>query len=422
MKGLEIIRWECNYLRKSNDWILVYGRRKTGKTWLLRRCVKWILYITVTRGGNCIVEDNTGRRFMDCDEAMNKALETVKRRENIVIIDEFQRLPEKYWDLISLDSQERRGRLILCGSSIGILKRIFNRGSPLLGIVSGFYIDLASVSDTIASLAEKLPPRQALLWAPIARDPWIIPHIDFTREPWLELMDKSRILIPVVQGLVGEVFLEEERQLTRVYEALLRLLALRVWNIKLIAHRLYSLGLTSSPQPSSVTGLLHVMEKMGLVTRLPLWKTRYSRIYYMHNSPLLAMLLYLDEETGGSEWEASLEAVRTRYSIEVQFTLGRLLAEYHGLRQAYTILPRDEGDIDVVLLDRRGNPVIGYEVKIGPVTRNEALRTVENISRLGIPRAGVISLTEKPETGVSEEYGPMELIKVAVETSRRREY
>lgn len=367
------------------------------------------------------MEDGIGRIFMDYEVAMERVLEALERPGSIVVIDEFQRLPEKYWNLIAVSSQENGGRLILCGSSMGILKQILDKGSPLLGIVSGFHIDLASASDTIASLAGKLPPRQALLWASIARDPWILPHIDLTRGPWHELLDKGRILIPIVQGLIGEVFLEEERQLTKLYEALLRLLALRNWNIKMLAHRLYGLGLTSTPQPSSVTGVLHAMEKMGLVTRLPLWRTRYSRIYYMHRSPLLAMLLYLDEETGGLEGGLSLETVKTRYSIEVQFTIGRLLAEYHGLRHAYTILPGDREDIDIVLLDRNGSPRIGYEVKIGPITRSEALRAVENISRLGIPRTGVISMAEKPETGVSVEYGPEELIEIALKTSEKQE-
>lgn len=407
-------------MEKSKGWMLVYGRRKTGKTWLLKRCIKWVLYITVTRGGNCIVEDNMRRVFMDYEEAMEKVLEKLEKHGSIVVIDEFQRLPKKYWDLLAVSSQESRGRLILCGSSMGILKQIFDERSPLLGILSGFHIDLASVSDTIASLAEKLPPRKVLSWAPIARDPWILPHIDLTKDPWRELSDKGRTLIPIVQGLIGEVFLEEERQLTRLYEALLRLLALRMWNIKLLAHRLYSLGLTSTAQPSSVTGVLHAMEKMGLITRLPLWRTRHARIYYMHRSPLLAILLYLDEETGGLERELSLETVKNRCSIEIQFTLGRLLAEYHGLRHAYTMLPGDRGDIDIVLLDRRGSPRIGYEVKMGPVMKSEALKAAENISSLGIPRTGVISLTEKPETGVSEEYGPEELIEIALKVSRRR--
>ena len=419
MRSVEIARWECNYLSRSGSWMLIYGRRKTGKTWLLRRCLKWTLYVTLTRGGNCIVEDGAKREFMDYEGAIERVLETLRGEGNIVVIDEFQRFPEKYWDLIAIASQESRGLLMICGSSMGILRKIFDRKSSLLGIVSGFHIDLASVSDTVASLAKNLSPRQALLWAPLARDPWILPHIDLAREPWHELLDKAFTLIPIVEGLVGEVFLEEERQLTKLYETLLRLLAMREWNIKVLANKLYSLGLTSSPQPSSVTGVLHVMEKMGLVTRLPLWKTRYSRVYYMHRSPLLAMLLYLDEVTAGLETKVPIEVVKNRYSIELQFTIGELLAEYHGLRQAYTILPGGEGDVDIVLLDRKGNPKIGYEVKMGLITKREVMKILEVASKLNIPKMGVISLTEKPKVGVVEEYGPKELVKIALETSKK---
>ncbi len=418
--GLEIIRWECNYLRQCSGWMHVYGRRKIGKTWLLRKCLKWTLYVTVTRGGNCIVEEDNKRVFMNVEEAVEKVLENLKKSGNIVVIDEFQRLPERYWDLIAVSSQESEGLLIICGSSIGIVKQVFDKKSPLLGILGGFHVDLVSTSDTIVSLAKEISLRQALLWAPLARDPWILPHVDLTKDPWEELLNKAYILVPIVNGLIGEVFLEEERRLTKLYEAILRLLALREWNIKMLANKLYNISLISSPQPTSVTGVLHVMEYMGLVKRLPLWKTRHFRTYYMHRSPLLSMLLYIDEVTGGLETGISIDTIKTRYSIELQFTIGELLAKYHKLRQAYTILPGGKGDIDIVLLDRRGNAHAGYEVKLGKVSEEEMVKTVENVTRLNIPRAGIISLIKKPEIDYLDVYGPEDLIKMSLEIVESR--
>jgi hypothetical protein len=43
----------------------VYGRRKTGKTFLLRNCAGASVYVTVGRSGSCLVEEEgrgTARR------------------------------------------------------------------------------------------------------------------------------------------------------------------------------------------------------------------------------------------------------------------------------------------------------------------------------------------------------------------------
>ena len=100
--------------------------------------------------------------------------------------------------------------------------------------------------------------------------------------------------------------------------------------------------------------------------------------------------------------------------------LGELLAKHHKLIKAYTILPHGQGDIDIVLLDKNRKPAIAYEVKIGEITRNEARRTPEKIREYGIPRVGLISLTEKPpkeKAGIT--LGPQEIIAIAEEIKKR---
>lgn len=423
---IEIHRWECEFLTKNKNWLLVYGRRKVGKTWLLRRCLKWSLYVTVTRGGTCIVErrrDRKSRSFQGIHECVNIVVEELRNEGSVVVVDEFQRLPEEYWDLIALEKEEAKGILVLCGSSMGIVDRVFDKRSPLLGVVGAFHVKLASVPDTIASLLKVCPAREAVLWAPLARDPWVLAHIEVCGEPWRVLAEKAWTLVPAAQGLLGEVFFEEERQLTRLYEGVLRLLALGVWNVGALAQKLYSAGLTSTPHPSAVTGVLHALEEMGLVSRLPLWKTRRARIYYRHSSSLLALLFYLDELTAGLELEIPTETLKTRYALELQFIVGELLAEFHQLRRSYTILPGGEGDIDIVLLDKKGRPQIGYEVKVGPVSKKDIEKLLERTKRLGIPRTGIISLTNKPDTEIVDEaLGPEELAQIALKLTKRRNH
>ena len=79
-------------------------------------------------------------------------------------------------------------------------------------------------------------------------------------EPWKILLDKAVSLTPITVSLVGEVFTEEEKQLTRLYDALLRLLAQRYRSSKTLAQKLYEAHLISSPQTGIVTGLLSQLE------------------------------------------------------------------------------------------------------------------------------------------------------------------
>ncbi len=379
------------------------------------------MYVTITKTRTCIVERKGRVEFQDLKQCIDNVLSLLAKNK-VVVVDEFQRLPEDYWDLIGLKHHEVSGRLILCGSSLGIAQRVFDKRSPLLGLLEPFLVDIASPEDTISSLAKYLKPKEAILWATIARDPWILGITVPQGEPWKTIMDKAASLAPISISLIGEVFTEEEKQLTRLYEALLRLLAQQYWSSKTLAQKLYEARLISSPQLGVVTGLLSQLEKMGLVEKIPLWKTRRNRYYYKHRSPLLSILLRIDELVEEHGVKPDIQSIIYDIALETQFMLGELLARYHKLSRAYTILPHGQGDIDIVLLDKTKKPVIAYEVKIGEITRNEARKIVERIKEYGIPRVGLISLTEKPlEEKVDEALGPQEIIAIAEELRKRKE-
>ena len=141
------------------------------------------MYVTITRTRACIIEYEGGIEFLGLKECLSNALR-VLIDEGTVVIDEFQRLPEDYWDLIRARHGEAKGRLILCGSSLGVARKVFNRRSPLLGLLEPALIDLASSEDTIISLAKHLRPKEAILWAVIAREPWILSLVRPEGKPW----------------------------------------------------------------------------------------------------------------------------------------------------------------------------------------------------------------------------------------------
>jgi hypothetical protein len=413
-----IERWECWSISRGpvgRAWLLVYGRRKTGKTFLLRSCAGASVYVTVGRSGSCVVEEGEPR-VASLEEGVKAALRAVESGFTAVI-DEFQRLPEEYWDLLAVSRARGGGRLILCGSSVGVASKVFDRRSPLLGLFAPFKVDLASPSDTVASLSRVLNPQDAVKWAVVARDPWLLGLLEPRGDVVEALAEAAPLLAASASGLVGEIFREEERALTQLYDAVLRLLALGYWSSAALAQKLHEARLLARPEASHVTGLLAQLAAMGLVERVRLWRTRGARVYYRHRSSLLSLLTALEERGVEAGLKPPRETVGSLLGVEAQFFVGELLAEATGLERAYAV--SGSWEVDVVLV-KGGRAVAGYEVKLGPFSSSEASRAVERIRSLGIPRAGLVSLTEEPPPVADELYGPRDLARLAREVSERR--
>ncbi|MGC9104454.1 MAG: AAA family ATPase [Candidatus Methanodesulfokora sp.] len=407
---LIVKRREEKRLRDSKGWILVYGRRKVGKSFLIKRAVKWDLYITVTRSRDAILEEEGNLLRIELTEGIKRAVNCLKE-DKTVVIDEFQRLPEFLWDEIAL--LHPSGRLILAGSSHGIVRKVLDRRSPLLGLVNPIKMGIISYSDAVFALSSRVNAEKALLWGVLIRDPWIIPFSTVESDPVLFLADNAEQLVISCSGLVGEVFTEEDRALTSLYETVLRLLAEGIWNPSEIAGILSSRGMLEGGAPA-VTGVLDKLVKMGLVDKIKLWKTRRSRVYYRHSSPLLSIAYYLDQKFGISDGYRVKEGsvVRSVFGREVEYCIAEMLANELGGIPGFHVSP--EGDVDVIIF-RGGKAIFGYEVKMGIIERREARKAVERVHELGIPRAGLISLKEKPPEieGAFQLIGPEDLVRIA---------
>jgi len=49
--GIVVPRKEADIIKSLNEWLLIYGRRKTGKSFLVRRFIKFDEYYFVSRSG-----------------------------------------------------------------------------------------------------------------------------------------------------------------------------------------------------------------------------------------------------------------------------------------------------------------------------------------------------------------------------------
>ena len=130
--GSEIIyRDEADEIKKMKGWILIYGRRKVGKTFLIRNFLDYDVFFRVNRDGSILAEKFVMNRISNMDE-FSKIVVDLLNRGSTVVIDEFQRLPESVLENISI--VHPRGNLLLSGSGMRVIKNMLGKRSPLLSL------------------------------------------------------------------------------------------------------------------------------------------------------------------------------------------------------------------------------------------------------------------------------------------------
>ena len=421
---IDIQRKEEKNISASRGWTLVYGRRKVGKTYMLKKSINWNAYMLALKSGQVLSEIRDGSvKISNSADAVNDAV-SMLRSEGTIIMDEFQRLSEQDWSVLAL--AHPHGRLIASGSSFGMLNKVFDKRSPMLGLFQPFRIGLISYADTIASLHKNgLGDRMALLWGVILRDPWIVPMVDTGKPPHEELARIMDSLIMASEGLVGEVFEEEDRALTKLYDSVLRLIANGMWKPAEIAGVLSSTGAIKSGI-STITGILDKLVKMGLVEKITLLNAKGSKYYYRLVSPIVSIAYYMDQRHRISEAYAPAKPkiVEALLGKEAERAASELFSMWSGLESAYAMLPDSAGDIDIALLGKRvKKPVSAYELKTGPISKAEAEKAVSRIHSLGIADAYLASMSIKPESssGAKAAFGPRELVDIAIKVSSSKQ-
>ncbi len=391
---LIIPRIEARELEEAKSWLLVYGRRKTGKTFMVKRIYPRARYYLITRGRNIVYRLS---RELDLKEAVKSIVRDLKNNR-IVIVDEFQRLPEEHWDIIS--SVHPKGKLIAVASSLSVIHKVFDRRSPLLGMMLPLRIGVANPFDPICALSKHLDPVDTVKWAMIIRDPWVIPHLDLEKDVIDELLSKAKSIAEVAVGLVGEVFIEEERGLTTTYNAILRAIACNQWNTSLIASKLAKQRIIPDPNPSRITSYVRILGDIGLVKpwRLYRSKNKYLRL----TSSILQLSLCLDEKVGLTETIINdtvktrlYDAIKSFLGYELGFYVTELLAVKHALTPAYYVGGNVE--IDGVLLDKHRKPVYVIEVKSSVFKKEDTRKLLLRARELGATPIAV-GLREVEET------------------------
>jgi hypothetical protein len=353
--------------KNIGKWVLVYGRRKTGKSYFVKNNVKWDKYYFVGRSGDIFVDDEK----ISYETFIREVVQSLEN-EKTIVIDEIQRLPEEFFD--RLHNIGVKGRLIAITSTIWLTKSLLGKRSPMLGLFSEFRMDIIDERDILLNLHDRIKdPKELIEYAVFLREQWLIPLWEETESFFDALPFNVKITVP---ALIGEIFTEEERQYSRIYDAILKAIANGKRISTEIASYLYSLRLIPAEDPSLVHPFLKILQNIGLIEKIKIYEK--NKYYYRISSPIVDYYYYLEAKYGISEREIQLLQAKKVLEIKMphyveQFIMN-LLSKIFGLWPEKII--EKEYEVDIALVDFKKLKAV-VEVKWRKNITNEVLKEVE---------------------------------------------
>ncbi len=323
---------------------LLYGRRKTGKTFYARLVLRGHHYYIVRRGGT----------IYDPAEDYELSLRGFLREcgSGKVVLDEFHRAPPRLMD--ALQAGQCGGDLVLITSTLHYHRRfVEGPDAPLKGLFAERRVGLLSPLELLST--------PGLLGG----DPWgDAARLVFYQEPpaigW-GLEDVVESGWDYSKSLVGEILDEEDVAYTGRVDALLEAVAAGKTRLSEIASYLYSRGLLPKPSTGLVTKYILLATRLGLLERIPVWGRR-RRSIYRHVSPLTSAAYYLQARYGfydaAGDTGFGLRVVKGLLPRLVEQFAERFFAELYGLKPVKVLEP----EVDIALVEYSRLRLVG-EVK-----------------------------------------------------------
>ncbi|MEW6063008.1 MAG: AAA family ATPase [Nanoarchaeota archaeon] len=365
-----ILRKEAKQIRNINKWILLYGRRKTGKTFLVKNFLKYDEYFYVKRDRTIInSKELSYQTFLELLKEYLKSNKTV-------VVDEFHRLGADFLDI--LHAIGSGGKLILISSTLNLSKKLLDSNSPLLGLVAEFPLGLISLDACFKEIFKLgFNKKDALELAIFCREPLAIEYIEKNKKA-REII--SNILLTtkhIVPALIGEIFLEEEKNLSIVYEGILRAISTGKYKAGEIANYLFSRKLIGKESSTMIQQYLKNLTGFGIIKRILI----YNKKDYIYDlvSPLMKLYFYADEKYNFSEEanDKKINLILTELLPKlIESSIREYLAYKFGLTEA--IILEKEREIDIFLLKFKKPTFIG-EVKWGKINQKIILELKDKL-------------------------------------------
>jgi len=130
-------------------------------------------------------------------------------------------LPPAFFDYLHYSG--KKGKLIVVSSTLWLSKKLLGKGSPLLGLFPLMIFGLIGERDVIKALKSYVRGKELIEASVYLREPILAPlYRKPIRKYLAEYLENNKLAI---KELIGEIFSEEERKLSQVYEGILRAVA-----------------------------------------------------------------------------------------------------------------------------------------------------------------------------------------------------
>lgn len=391
---------ETKRIKDINKWILVYGRRKTGKSFLVQNFIKFDEYFFIKTDRGILTKESHSINYDSFLEIMKRALEDNKT----VVVDEFHRLGSDFFDF--LHASKKQGKLILISSTLFLSKRLISGKSALLGLFAEVPIGLISLKDTLNALKEhSFSNKDRLELAILMREPISVDYIDEKKSAKEIISTIILSSLKTIPALVGEIFLEEEREISAIYEGILRGIAVGKIGSGEISSYLFSKKLIKKDDPSIIQQYLANLLSFGIIKRMEIYNKK--RFVYKLISPLSKIYYYIDEKYNLSERKISeLELSKITDGLMpriIEDNIREHIAEKYGLKES--IIEGADFDIDGYLLKFQ-KPEIILEVKWKKLKEADILKSEETLNRIDAPQK-VLFVPDKK--GISGKFNVMDV-------------
>lgn len=367
---------EADKINSLDNWTLVYGRRKTGKTFLVKNYVKWDDYFFVKRDRTILPYED---KAINYDTFINILKRNISQGR-ITVIDEFHRLPEEFYDF--LHNVGTGSKIILISSTLHLSKKLLSTGSPLLGLFAEIPLPIINLKDTLKSLEKTdIDLKQKLELSVILREP-ISARFLTNKSPREILKDVLMFSRNSIPALVGEIFSEEERKISGIYEGILRSVADGNQVSSEISSYLFSNKLIKKDDPSIIQNHLKNLGDFGFLKRVKVYnKNRYK---YKHQSPLVQLYYFADEKYNISERDPSSKEIKKIIDKNmprvVEDAVRAHLAKKNGLIES--VIETPDYDIDICLLKFQKPEIIGEVKWKNNVKKSDVRKAEENLEKI----------------------------------------
>ncbi len=369
---------------KNANSILIYGRRKTGKTFFVKNYLRYDYYFFIGKGDNIFMEKLTKKGTELNYESFFSLFKNIAQ-EKIIAIDEFHRLPQGFLDYLHYNKPKK---IILLTSTLWLATNMLEKkDSSLLGIVNPVKFSITSEIDIIKNLTKLNLSEEDLF-----------ENCVYLREPILLEFYKKNISNTVTQflysqkyylkNLIGEIFSEEQKSLSNIYEGILLSISAGKNISGEITSSLFSKKIIKKDNPGFIQKHLENLVKLGLIEKIQVFNKK--KFYYLITSPLLDLHFYLCEKYDYVEQEIPIsfieEVVKIKMPIHIEIFFRNLFSKLYGLK----IVKINNPEIDISLLKFKKLEFLA-EVKWRNNFKNKNDEIFEKLSNFNVKEKYLIS-------------------------------